>query len=105
MRLVLDSFAAQEDFSCSPGHFAHCTAAKRWSASIHRSLCTNSNDELGFYYSDFLAWRFIDVEGGGTTFFHRDTFYGNAVAVGTKVTFAHFPGAPQTRAFPILPMK
>ena len=23
---------------------------------------------------------------------------------GTKVSFAHFPGAPQTRAFPILPM-
>jgi eukaryotic-like serine/threonine-protein kinase len=50
-------------------------------------------------------WGFIEVEGGGTTFFHRDSFYGDAVVVGSKVTFAHFPGAPQTRAFPVLPMK
>jgi serine/threonine-protein kinase len=50
-------------------------------------------------------WGFIDVDGGGTAFFHRDSFYGDTVKVGTKVNFADFPGVPQSRAFPVLPMK
>ena len=50
-------------------------------------------------------WGFIDVDGDGQTFFHRDSYYGDKIVVGSKVNFASFPGAPQTRAFPVLPLK
>jgi serine/threonine protein kinase len=49
-------------------------------------------------------WGFIDVDGNGQAFFHRDSFYG-AITVGSKVNFAAFPGLPQSRAFPVLPIK
>jgi serine/threonine-protein kinase len=50
-------------------------------------------------------WGFIDVDGGGTIFYHRDSFYGDALQAGIKVNFADFPGVPKARAFPILPLK
>lgn len=50
-------------------------------------------------------WGFIDIHGGGTAFFHRDSFYGDMVSVGARVSFAGFPGVPQMRAFPVLPLK
>jgi eukaryotic-like serine/threonine-protein kinase len=50
-------------------------------------------------------WGFIDVDGGGSAFFHWDSFYGDTITVGGRVNFADFPGVPKDRAFPILPMK
>lgn len=50
-------------------------------------------------------WGFIDIDGGGTAFFHQDNFYGDSIAVGSKVNFADFPGVPRARAFPVLPLK
>jgi eukaryotic-like serine/threonine-protein kinase len=50
-------------------------------------------------------WGFIDVDGGGTAFFHQDNFYGHTIAVGAKVNFADFSGVPRDRAFPVLPLK
>lgn len=50
-------------------------------------------------------WGFIDVDGGGTAFFHQDNFYGDTIAVGGRVNFADFPGVPRDRAFPVLPLK
>jgi serine/threonine-protein kinase len=50
-------------------------------------------------------WGFIDVDGDGQVFFHRDSFYGVQITVGDKVSFASFPGVPQPRVFPVLPLK
>jgi hypothetical protein len=50
-------------------------------------------------------WGFIDIDGGGTAFFHQDNFYGDSITAGSKVNFADFPGVPRARAFPVLPMK
>jgi eukaryotic-like serine/threonine-protein kinase len=50
-------------------------------------------------------WGFIEVDGGGTVFYHADSFYGSSIEVGKRVSFADFDGAPRPRAFPILPLK
>jgi eukaryotic-like serine/threonine-protein kinase len=50
-------------------------------------------------------WGFIDQDGGGSVFFHRDSYFGDPVSKGTKVTFSAFRGVPQVRAFPVAPMK
>jgi eukaryotic-like serine/threonine-protein kinase len=50
-------------------------------------------------------WGFINIDGGGTAFFHQDNFYGDTITEGGKVNFADFPGVPRARAFPVLPMK
>jgi eukaryotic-like serine/threonine-protein kinase len=50
-------------------------------------------------------WGFIDVDEDGSVFYHRDSFYGESVQVGMRVNFADFSGAPQARAFPVLPLK
>jgi serine/threonine-protein kinase len=51
------------------------------------------------------SWGFIQVDGGGEVFFHRDSVYGNAIARGSRVCFASYQGAPQPRVFPVLPLK
>jgi serine/threonine protein kinase/cold shock CspA family protein len=51
------------------------------------------------------AWGFIDSDDGGSVFFHADSFWGRRPTQGIRVNFAPFPGNPQPRAFPILPLK
>jgi serine/threonine-protein kinase len=50
-------------------------------------------------------WGFIASDDGKQVFFHRDSFYGDTVTLGARVSFARFPGVPQNRAFPVLPIK
>jgi serine/threonine-protein kinase len=50
-------------------------------------------------------WGFIAADDGKQVFFHRDSFYGDTVTPGARVSFARFPGVPQNRAFPVLPIK
>ncbi len=89
-------------------------AAKRPTADQLVEMCSklcysNSERKVGSIDSFRGAgrgnWGFIDVEGGGSTFFHWDSFYGDTVTIGGKVNFAAFPGLPQARAFPVLPLK
>ena len=52
------------------------------------------------------AWGFIAPDkSGGDVFFHEDSFYGGRPTEGMRVAFADFPGAPQSRAHPVLECK
>jgi serine/threonine protein kinase len=73
-------------------------------------LCYSSEDRRTGSIQSFAGagrgnWGFIDVDGDGQVFFHRDSFYGEKITVGDKVSFASFPGVPQPRVFPVLPLK
>jgi serine/threonine-protein kinase len=50
------------------------------------------------------AWGFIDRDGIDV-FFHEESFYGGTPNAGAMVNFACFDGAPNSRAFPVLPLK
>ena len=50
-------------------------------------------------------WGFISVKNNFDVFFHAESFYGYRPQIGLKVNFASFSGFPQTRAFPVLPIK
>lgn len=53
-------------------------------------------------------WGFINYNDGdsvGSVFFHRTSFWGKKIVVGTPVSFAKFPGSPAPRAFPVLPLR
>lgn len=43
--------------------------------------------------------------GTDEIFFHRDSFYGNALQAGQRVIFSDYPGTPNPRAHPVLPLK
>lgn len=52
-------------------------------------------------------WGFISpADGSDDVFFHFDSFVGGSrPAVGMKVVYVDYPGAPQSRAFPVVPCK
>lgn len=47
------------------------------------------------------TWGFIEASGS-SVFFHVDSVYGSAVAVGDAVCFVDFPGDPHPRAHPVV---
>ncbi|MEC6906642.1 serine/threonine-protein kinase [Photobacterium piscicola] len=51
------------------------------------------------------GWGFIKNEGENDTFYHTEEVFGNQPSLGEKVCFAEYPGAPQSRAFPIIRCK
>ncbi len=54
----------------------------------------------------FHSWGYIATPSNHRVFFHGDSFYGSIKPeVGQRVSFAHFPGAPKPRAFPVLPLR
>jgi serine/threonine protein kinase len=72
-------------------------------------LCYSLQDrEVGTvkrYGSDVGDFGFIRRSGQSDVFFHHDSFYGTAPAVGQIVAFASFASANARRAHPVLLMK
>lgn len=55
------------------------------------------------YHLKGSFWGFISSDQVEDVFFHRDSFYGvGAPQYGQQVSFAHYPGAPRARAYPVL---
>lgn len=51
-------------------------------------------------------WGFISCDGEvEDAFFHVSSFWGDKPEAGTRVSLARFEGVPQTRAFPVLPLR
>jgi eukaryotic-like serine/threonine-protein kinase len=50
-------------------------------------------------------WGFIRSDKSEDCFFHASSYYGRNPTDGERVNFAPFPGQPQPRAFPVLPLR
>jgi serine/threonine-protein kinase len=73
-------------------------------------LCYSAAERQKGIISQFRSgtgnWGFITSDHNQNVFFHADSCYGNkSINTGLRVNFASFPGLPQPRAFPILPIK
>jgi len=71
------------------------------SAERHLGVIANYKGGTG-------RWGFISYGEGdtaGQAFFHESSYWGKSPEVGTRVSFAKFPGSPASRAFPVLPLK
>lgn len=95
--------------ACLQKDFAKRPSADRLVEMCSRLCYSNAERRVGTIQSFGKhrrgKWGFIDVAGGASAFFHRDSFYGETIKDGDRVNFADFPGAPSPRAFPVLPMK
>jgi serine/threonine-protein kinase len=65
--------------------------ALRWTGRVHNYAAS--------------TFGFIQPDGGGNpVFFHVDSVYGSRPAVGDRVWYARFNGAPRERAHPVVPL-
>jgi eukaryotic-like serine/threonine-protein kinase len=51
------------------------------------------------------AWGNIEGDDGSNIFFHAASYYGSRPKAGRRVSFSAFPGSPNPRAFPVLPLR
>lgn len=74
-------------------------------AKLPYSVAPRKTGVITDYRSGSGSWGFIAADDGNTCFFHLNSYYGNKPKVGTRVSFAPFPGKPYPRAFPVLPLR
>jgi eukaryotic-like serine/threonine-protein kinase len=74
-------------------------------SEVSYSVAPREAGTIGYINPGSGSWGFINPDDGSDdVFFHYGSFYGGRPSSGLRVVFSDYPGVPQARAHPVVPV-